>query len=107
MKQRLSLAFSAAAFVLAVLGITPLGQAAGNAASDAFAVVAGQAKGSLQAIGIVKRGPAWAAGPAWPAWPAWIHGAGRFGRRYRCHWGHRRNRPGGRQGGSRHPGRQG
>jgi Collagen triple helix repeat (20 copies) len=63
MKQRLSLALSAAAFVLALLGVTPLGQAAGSAASDAIAVVAGQAKVPLQAIGIVKRGPRGPRGP--------------------------------------------
>jgi NADPH:quinone reductase-like Zn-dependent oxidoreductase len=63
MTQRLSLAFSAAAFVLALLGVTPLGQAAGSAASDAVAVVAGQAKGPLQAVGIIKRGPRGLRGP--------------------------------------------
>src|SRR2546423_468894 len=39
MKQRLSLAFSAAALVVAVLGVTPLGQAAGSAARGSFAAI--------------------------------------------------------------------
>jgi hypothetical protein len=47
MKERLSLALSATALAVAVLGVTPLGHAAGDVLSSA----ASQARSPLQAAG--------------------------------------------------------
>jgi hypothetical protein len=57
MKQRLSLALSAAAFAVALFGVTPLGQATTNVGGDALDAAAAPAKAPLQAIGVIKRGP--------------------------------------------------
>src|SRR3954453_23376162 len=77
MKERLSLAFSAAALAVAVLGVTPLGHAAG----DALATAASQAKGPLQAMGMVSqarrgpRGPRGRRGPRGFRGPTGLSGA--------------------------------
>lgn len=74
-QARLSLALSAAAFAVAILGITPLGQAATNAANEALKAAAGSAKAPLQAVGVIKRGPRGPRGLRGPAGPAGPAGA--------------------------------
>jgi Collagen triple helix repeat (20 copies) len=69
MKDRLPIALSSAAFVLALFGVTPLGSAAGDAVSSGKKLVAATAKPKPKVIR-GPRGPRGFRGPAGPAGPA-------------------------------------
>ncbi len=74
MKNKLPIALSSAALVVALLGTTPLGQAAGDAADGSLRLVGMQAKKPPARGPRGPRGPRGFAGPRGPQGPAGAQG---------------------------------